>query len=216
MTSEERMLIAEALRQRIIEITKLFEEPGAHVPQAEVPRAMKVQILLLAQALDQGFANRDRAFEQIFLETVRGEINRSEGWPEPQSQEAESNPWDKLWDAGVSEDGLVASVDPSDLKNVLRYRQEHPTAGAIGHSVFESVCNPGANVTAVWYRALMLGLCDRAGLLSSRKHDGEFDDVVLRMAATFPMKRMGMGVEYQGPPLDVQEFVRQIEQATGA
>jgi hypothetical protein len=55
MTSEERMLIAEALRQRIIEITKLFQEPGAHVPQPEIPRAMKVQIAVLARDLDREF-----------------------------------------------------------------------------------------------------------------------------------------------------------------
>jgi hypothetical protein len=77
MTSEERMLIAEALRQRIIEITKLFQEPGAHVPQPEIPRAMKVQIAVLARDLDREFAKRDPAFEQVFVETVRGEMNRS-------------------------------------------------------------------------------------------------------------------------------------------
>jgi hypothetical protein len=59
----------------------------------------------------------------------------------------------------------------------------------------------------------MLGLCDSAGLLAAYKRDGELSDVVFRVAATIPMKRMEMGVEYQEPPLDMQEFVKQIEQA---
>jgi len=182
MTNEERMLIADILRQRIIEITKLFQEPGAHVPQENVPHAMKVQILLLAQALDHGFAKQDSAFDEVFVETVRGEINRSEGRPEQQSQEAESNPLDKLWGASVSEDGFVVPVDPSDMKSVYRMGRERQAAaqavgsigGAIGLGAYKSVCSPGADVTAIWYRVSMLSHCDDMGLLPRYKRDGDW------------------------------------------
>jgi len=111
MTNEERMLIADVLRQRIVEITKLFQEPG-HVPQENVPHAMKGPILLLAKDLGHTFAKQDGEFEQLFVETVGREINRSEGRPEQQSQEAESDPWDKIWGASVSRTDSSLQLTP--------------------------------------------------------------------------------------------------------
>ena len=40
-------------------------------------------------------------------------------------------------------------------------------------------------------------------------------DVVFNVAAKFPMKRMEPGVEYQGLPMDVEGFVKQIEHDLG-
>jgi hypothetical protein len=65
---------------------------------------------------------------------------------------------------------------------------------AIGMSVYQSVCSPGASVTAAWYRVTMLGLCEQMGLLPGFKRDGDYSDAVFRVAATFPMKRMDVGV----------------------
>ena len=42
-------------------------------------------------------------------------------------------------------------------------------------------------------------------------HDGELDEAVLQVAATFPMKKMEVGVVHDGPPFEVQEFLKQIE-----
>jgi len=41
-------------------------------------------------------------------------------------------------------------------------------------------------------------------------HDGEFDDAVFQVAATFPMEKMRTGVVREGLPFDVDEFVKQI------
>ena len=133
------------------------------------------------------------------------------------------NAWNTLWGNSVSEDGFVATVDPSDMKSICQMGRETQAAAqavgstgshAIGMSAYESVCSPGANSIAVWYRLKMLGLCDADGLLEAYKSDGEFTDAVFRMAATFPMKRMEMGVRYQGPPFDVEEFLKQVERAS--
>ena len=121
--------------------------------------------------------------------------------------------WSKIWGSGVSEDGFVVAVDPSDMKGVRRMGRESQ-ADAMGQSALKSVCGPEANTAAVWYRLRMLGLCDDAGLLSAYKHDGEFTDAVFRVAATFPMKRMEMGVTYQGPPFNTEEFVKLVKRAS--
>jgi hypothetical protein len=119
--------------------------------------------------------------------------------------------WNRLWGNGVIEDGFVVAVDPEDMKNACRMGQE-AQAAAIGQSALQSVCSPEANAIAIWYRLRMLGLC--AELLSAYTHDGEFTDAVFQVAAKFPMKRMETDVTYQGPPFDVEEFMRQVERAS--
>jgi len=121
--------------------------------------------------------------------------------------------WNKLWGNGVTEDGYVVAVDPEDMKNVCRMSAGSPGA-AMGQGALSSVCGPEANTMAVWYRLRMLGLCDYAGLLAAYKRDGDCTDAVFRVAATFPMKRMEMDVTYQGPPFDVDEFVKQVERVS--
>jgi len=219
MKNEERQLIAGALSQRITEISNLFKE-GGYITQENVPHAMKGQIMLLAKALDHAFAKQDHAFE--FLKAVQRELDRSEGRPEQESQEAETNPFDQLWAAAcVSEDGFVPAVDPADMKSICQMGRESlaaaqaagSTGHAIGMSAYESVCSPGGKVTAAWYRVSMLNLCERMGLLPGYKRDDDYTDAVFRVAATFPMKQMKVGVTYQGPPFDVEEFVKQVERA---
>jgi len=112
----------------------------------------------------------------------------------------------------------VAAVNPDDLRNVWRlFRdvQAHTPAGQSGSidgGMYKSVCSPEANVMAVWYRASMLGMLQMLpeSPLTPWTHDGKLDDAVFQVAATFPMKKMDVGVVQQGPPFDVQEFVKQI------
>jgi hypothetical protein len=65
--------------------------------------------------------------------------------------------------ASLSGSGFVSPVDPSDLKSVwtmLRETQARHGANqsvSIGHELFATVCSPGADAIAVWYRASMLG-----------------------------------------------------------
>ncbi len=41
-------------------------------------------------------------------------------------------------------------------------------------------------------------------------HNGELDDAVFQVAATFPLKKMEVGVVHEGPPFDVEEFFKQV------
>jgi hypothetical protein len=116
-----------------------------------------------------------------------------------------------------SQEGEVPAVSPDDLKKVWKVCDEFEArnpdqCGSIGSGVYESVCSPGADVTAVWYRVAMLGLITRTmpEMLARWTHNGQLDDVVSEVAATFPMKKMRTGIVYEGPPFDVEEFVKQI------
>ena len=75
MTNDEYELIADVLRRRVNEITKMFKEPDTYVD--DVSRAMKVQVLLVAQDLEVAFHQRDPALkENIFVGAVQDEMNR--------------------------------------------------------------------------------------------------------------------------------------------
>ena len=123
-------------------------------------------------------------------------------------------------DSPASEDGSVAPVDPSDLKSTWKMQQDvlaqHGSGQHIGisRSVYARACSPGADVMAVWYRATILQLlAEGAGLLPPELPEA-VRDAVFRVAAKFPMKRLEVGVEHKGFPVDVQEFVRQVELET--
>jgi hypothetical protein len=57
-------------------------------------------------------------------------------------------------------------------------------------------------------------LAESMGLLPPEM-PSEVRDVVFNVAARFPMRRMEPGVEYQGLPMDVDGFVKQIEHDLG-
>ena len=86
--------------------------------------------------------------------------------------------------------------------------------GAADIRVYERVCSPGANVMAASYRVMMLGLCEQMGMLPGCKRDADYTDAVFPVAATFPMKMMKVGVTHQGPPFDIEEFMKQVERAS--
>jgi hypothetical protein len=46
--------------------------------------------------------------------------------------------------------------------------------------------------------------------LTQWTHDGDLDDAVFEVAATFPMKKMQAGIVHDGPPFEVDEFVKRI------
>jgi hypothetical protein len=119
-----------------------------------------------------------------------------------------------LWE---SQEGDVPAVSPDDLKKVWKmsadFEARNPgQCGAIGNSLYKSVCSPGADVVSVWYRASMLCVLKEMmpELLASWTHDGQLDDVVFEVMSTFPVQKMKIGVAREGPPFDVEEFVKQI------
>ena len=118
-----------------------------------------------------------------------------------------------LWE---SQAGDVPAVSADDLKKVWQVSAEleakNPGHGAIGNTMYEDVCGPGADVTSAWYRASMLWVLKEMmpDVLASWMHDGQLDDVVFEVAATFPMAKMKTGVVREGPPFDVEGFVKRI------
>jgi hypothetical protein len=121
------------------------------------------------------------------------------------------------WTAFFTTSGAVAAVNPTDLRKVwAMVRDVQVRAGgqhaSIDHRMFRRVCSPGADVATVWYRASMLGILQMLSgeVLTPWTHDGELDDAVIQVAASFPMKKMEVGMVQEGPPFDVQEFVRQV------
>jgi hypothetical protein len=71
MTNDEYQLIADVLRHRVNEITKMFEG-GGFLPPENAPHAMRGQIRLLANELECTFRQRDPALKVgIFTGVVR-------------------------------------------------------------------------------------------------------------------------------------------------
>jgi len=91
------------------------------------------------------------------------------------------------WLASLSEPGFVSPVDPSDLKSIwtmLRETQARHGSNqsvAIGHELYTRVCSLGADVTAVWYRASMLGLLAESVGLLPPEMPSEVRDVVFNV-----------------------------------
>lgn len=115
----------------------------------------------------------------------------------------------------------VPEVDPDDLKTVWKINRDvqarHPgQQAATGRGVFEHACKPGADIQAVGYRIAVLSMLIH--LASSPENpikelgpwlkEDQLEDVVFTAAARIPMKWMGVGIVRDGPPLDVNEFVR--------
>lgn len=107
----------------------------------------------------------------------------------------------------------VAIVDPADLSAIWKFMREQTQnmlAGdctGIDFRVYQRLCSPGANVAAVWYRASMIGMLDT--VLPGWMGQAPIEKVVA-LAATFPMKKMKVGVVHEGPPFDLQQFLKQL------
>lgn len=61
-----------------------------------------------------------------------------------------------------------------------------------------SLCNPRDAETASY----------TTNLLADQVHSGELDEVVFKVAATIPLERREIGVEYDG--FDANEFVKRL------
>jgi len=126
---------------------------------------------------------------------------------EPKPVEPPPNLW-----AGSTEGNSVATVSPDDLRKVWVIVLAGGQHSSIDIRSFQHICSPGADVMAVSFRASVLAMMTQMmpDMLAQWTHDGELDDAVFQVAATFPMKKMRTGVVREGPPFDVEEFMRQI------
>jgi hypothetical protein len=109
----------------------------------------------------------------------------------------------------------VPTVDPVDVKTVWkigRDAQAHHAGGqvAVGVDLMKHACQPGADIEAVGYRASLIWLMTQIApeRLARFTRDGQPDDAVFRAAANVPTEWMGVGIVRQGPPFDVNEFLR--------
>jgi hypothetical protein len=134
---------------------------------------------------------------------------------------AEPRPAEPPPDLWESQEGAVPAVSPDDLRSVWKLTRDAQARNpgectSIGNTVYQRVCSPGADAVAVWYRASMLGMLQiiPESPLAQWTHDGELDDVVFQVAATFPIEKMRTGVVREGMPFDVEEFVKQIGAGT--
>lgn len=119
---------------------------------------------------------------------------------------------------GETPEGFIAAVDPADLRSVWEMQRESQARipgqhTAISAEFYNRACSPGANVGAVWFRASMLGMLEMLGILAPWIHESVLADAVFKVAATFPMKGMAIGVQRQGLPFDVQEFLSLIAES---
>jgi hypothetical protein len=118
----------------------------------------------------------------------------------------------------------VPPVDPSDLKkvwNLLAEEELTHSRRATDIEIFERVCSPGADTTAVWYRAGQTWLIrkysehssTRRDVLSRHMPDGVPDDLLLKIAATIPMEKMPPGVIRNSVPFDVDKFFNRLNES---
>jgi hypothetical protein len=111
----------------------------------------------------------------------------------------------------------VPPVDPEDLKTLFEIFQDatkhHPGGGVgVDLEVFKHACKADADIPSLTYRAMMLQL-----LLSHAQEqlalwtkEGQLDFAVFREAAQLPMEWIGVGVERQGLPFDIDELFRRL------
>lgn len=117
----------------------------------------------------------------------------------------------------IAKGGPIPPVGAEDLKRMWELYRDTRSAGAISFEILEAVCSPGANVSAVWGRFSMLTMLRLTGqLLAPWQHGEDLDDLVFRVAATFPMELMKRGVIYSGWPFDVDRFLERLRQQDGA
>ena len=111
----------------------------------------------------------------------------------------------------------VPQVDPSDIKALWAMGEEsrktHPEGGVfIGVEVMRALCKPGANVTAVNYRAVKIEMLRRILPDVMEPLIQEKLDAVLKAASEIPMTWIGATVHH-GWTFDPDDFVRRVREA---
>lgn len=111
----------------------------------------------------------------------------------------------------------VPAVNAVDFKSVWAIYQDIESGHRSGvgfDSMIEHACSPGADIDAVRHRCGLLWLLDWfcGDLLSTWKHNGQFQDSVFKVAARIPMNLMGEGLIHSIPPemCDVDAFLEEL------
>jgi hypothetical protein len=120
----------------------------------------------------------------------------------------------ELWGGAAGEP--VPTVDPEDVKAVWELSQEvllqHPNQQvATGISAFEAPCKPSADISAVTYRASMIGILQRAAPAMMEPLIAEKLSAVFLAAAEIPMEWLGEEIRH-GLPFDVDDFLRRVRE----
>jgi hypothetical protein len=139
----------------------------------------------------------DRFFRNV-AETIKNVVGRSVEAPPP---------------FGGKPGEPVPEVDPEDLMvvwQISRDAQASRPGFALGIEGLKLACKPGADVQAIAYRGMMMGMMSRivAEQLAPFMREGQPNDSVFRAAAKIPVEWMGVGITRHGPPFDVNEFLR--------
>ena len=109
-----------------------------------------------------------------------------------------------MTDFGSLESGTpLPPVNANDLKRVWYLIQAHkgqPTeqdVGTVGFSarMISQPCEPGADVIAVFFRAVLLKHLFQTGLLDDWREGNEPTDPVFRVGAIFPMEQGVQGFD---------------------
>lgn len=111
----------------------------------------------------------------------------------------------------------VPQVDPSDLKALWALGEEtgktHPEGGTIiGMSIMQDLCKPGANLTAVNYRANKIEMLRHILPAIMEPLIQDKLDAVLKAASEIPMVWIGATV-YHGWTFDPDDFLRRVREA---
>jgi hypothetical protein len=125
-------------------------------------------------------------------------------------------------DSHAPENDLLPPVNPVDVRSVWmigRDTQKRFPGQQVWSApgTLERACSPGADCEAVYQRAsllYLLGSMDGPNLLSPWMHDGEPDDAVFKVFATFPMMKVPRGQNFGGLPFDFEELAKQLEKET--
>jgi hypothetical protein len=110
------------------------------------------------------------------------------------------NPWEP--NEGET---LVPTVDPADVKTAWQLYEDAELGMpgqqvAISRSVFQHVCSPGADISAISHRAVMLRFLflnvdhspeePEAKELAQYRRDGELDDRLFQVMSQIPLRSM--------------------------
>jgi hypothetical protein len=108
----------------------------------------------------------------------------------------------------------VPEVDFRDIKAVRDFMQDmskgRPQAeGHIGlcasAGLYQSVCSPGADARAIWYRHAMLALIE--DLLKAAYPGGQWSEAALKSVASMELTWLPVSEPQKGFPFDVIEFL---------
>jgi hypothetical protein len=107
----------------------------------------------------------------------------------------------------------VREVDPEDVKTVWQVGKDaeagHPGV-ATGFDAMKHIFKPGVDIQAVGYRSMLIRMMSQIAPVQLKKfmREGKPNDSVFRAAAKVPLEWMGVGIVREGPPFDVNEFLK--------